>query len=289
MKNTTRVLLICFIFCNFLLKTAAAEPLPEGFKNKLLNLKWVAYAPTNFDPTNSYPPEDSIKTDLELLYKYGFRGIVTYGSYATLGQIPRIAKEAGFEGIIMGIWTIDDRDEVMNAILSAEYVDGYCVGNEGLNSRYDSRQLKEAISLIKKATRKPATTTEQVSDYYNDEVLNTGDWVFPNIHPFLAEVKEPEKAAKWIEKHYQNIKKHCSKDRVVIFKEAGYPTAGAHYANANNQKIFFAALEKTNVTFVYFEAFDQPWKKDPPVEPYWGLFTQKRKPKKFISSIAAQQ
>jgi exo-beta-1,3-glucanase (GH17 family) len=213
---------------------------------------------------------------------------VTYGSAGTLAQIPRLAREAGFQAVIMGVWDIDSGEEIMNATLAAEYVDGYCLGNEGLHSRYSLEELIRALAGIKESTHKPATTTEQVADYANDNVLNLGDWIFPNIHPFLCAVKEPEKAARWIKKHYQRLEKHCPADKIVFFKEVGYPTSGMPEASERNQKKFFENMENSDgILFVYFEAFDQAWKEEPPCEPYWGLFTRFRKPKKYISSLTA--
>jgi exo-beta-1,3-glucanase (GH17 family) len=280
-----RILLISFLFFNLSLKQAFCG-YDEDFKYKVKNLKWVAYSPTNFDPNRGiYPSDNSIREDLNLLYRYGFRGIVTYGSDKSLAQIPRLAYEVGFNGIIMGIWTINSQEEIDNAISASQYVDGYCVGNEGLNSRYDLETLRQVISKIKDSTNKPATTTEQISDYSNDNVFSVGDWIFPNIHPFLSEIKDPQKGAEWIEKHYQRLQKHCPSDKIILFKETGFPTAGMFKASELNQKDFFIALEKTGIPFVYFEAFDQPWKSHLPCEPYWGLFDHSRRPKQYISSL----
>ncbi len=258
----------------------------EEFKWKLNNLRWIAYSPSNFDPNkNKFPSEESIKKDLVLLYQYGFNGLVTYGADSTLGEIPLLAKEIGFQGLIMGIWDISSRDEIMAAILAEPYVDGYCVGNEGLNSRYDLESLNKVIAEIKTATNKPATTSEQIFDYANKNVVAIGDWVFPNIHPFLSEIHDPKKGVNWINKHYLGLKKRVPPDKSILFKETGWPTRGGSKANAANQKVFFLNLQKTSVPFVYFEAFDQTWKIHLPVEPYWGLFTTLRKPKKFASTL----
>lgn len=274
--------LILFLF---LAQFAFANPSVE-FKDKVSSLKWIAYAPTNFDPTvNRYPSEESLKQDLTLLYNYGFRGVVTYGAQSTLADIPRIAKDVGFEGVIMGIWDIDSQEEIANASLVVEYVDGYCVGNEGLNARYSLEDLNQVIASLKGSTGKPVTTTEQIFDYYNDKVLNIGDWIFPNIHPFLSEVKEPKKAVQWIGKHYNLLRKHSGPDRIILFKEVGWPTSGEPQATESNQKRFFLNIQKTDIPFVYFEAFDQRWKNDLSVEPHWGLFNSRRSPKRFISSI----
>ncbi len=285
MPKTTTVIpaLLLFIILPF---TPLLGGVNDEFREKAFDLKWIAYAPTNFNPEQDiYPSEKSIRDDLKILYDFGFRGIVTYSAYKNLALIPQIAYETGFRGIIMGVWDIQNKDEIMNAVLSREYVDGYCLGNEGLNSRYELDDLKDVISSLKSSTGKPCTTTEQVSDYSNPSVNSIGDWIFPNIHPFLCEVKDPQKAALWIQKYYRILKKHCPDDKIVFFKEVGYPTRGMHKATESNQKKFFINMKKSQLPFVYFEAFDQPWKNSISVEPYWGLFNSRRKPKKFISEF----
>jgi exo-beta-1,3-glucanase (GH17 family) len=285
MSKINKISFILILLASLYAKSAFCG-VSEEFKEKVKNLKWVAYAPTHFDPTRDvYPSEDSLRGDLALLYQYGFNGIVTYGAQETLAKIPRLAVEAGFRGVIMGIWDIENREEMMNAILASEYVDGYCLGNEGLNCRYDLDSLNSVISNIKESTHKPATTTEQIFDYANDNVFSIGDWIFPNIHPFLSKVRQPKEAADWIEKHYQRLKKHCPTDKIILFKETGYPTAGDPQATESNQMEFFLNLEKIGIPYVYFEAFDQRWKTDLSVEPHWGLFYANRKPKKYIASV----
>lgn len=277
-----------FLAFLFLFSCAAGvrAEMTEELREKISALKWVAYAPTAFNPIRAlFPDEDSIRKDLELLFDYGFRGLVTYGSDNVLAKVPEIARSVGFSGIIMGVWDISSREEITNATMASAFVDGYCLGNEGLNARYTLDELRVAIDSLKSATHKPVTTTEQVFDYANDDLLQLGDWVFPNIHPFLAEVKDPRRAAIWIQKHYQQLRKHCAPERVVFFKEVGWPTSGMLKANEANQKEFFKFMEKAAFVFVYFEAFDQKWKTDPSCEPYWGLFTSKRKAKRYIGAF----
>lgn len=277
-----KIVLALILFISFVSSTAFSE-VSEEFRGKLRSLKWIAFAPTNFNPDrNIYPSQDSLKNDLEVLFQYGFNGIVTYGANSSLAQIPRLAKETGFGGVIMGVWDIENQEELENALQAREYVDGYCLGNEGLNSRYDAETLNEAIAAMKEFTCLPVTTTEQIFDYYNDDVLVIGDWIFPNIHPFLSSIKDARKCVAWIEKNYAILKKHNKDGRPILFKETGFPTAGDSLARETNQRDFFLELEKTDIPFVYFEAFDQPWKNNLPVEPHWGLFKQNRKPKKFI-------
>ncbi|MBU1125358.1 MAG: hypothetical protein KKC84_04990, partial [Candidatus Omnitrophica bacterium] len=232
MQKFIRLCLTTFLILAPQVNCLANSLIPEDFRDKISRLKWIAYAPLRFNPNiDLYPPEESIREDLELLFRYGFRGIVTYGANKILAQIPRIARETGFQAVIMGIWDLASNNELENALAAVEYVDGYCVGNEGLNLRYDIATLKEVIAYVKEKTGKPVTTTEQVTDYYNDAILEIGDWVFPTIHPFLNHVTNPQKAANWIEKHYKILIRHAGSNKVVFFKEVGFPTAGMKHAN----------------------------------------------------------
>lgn len=258
---------------------------PDEFKEKINSLRWIAYAPTNFNPEIAdYPSESSLEEDLKVLSNAGFNGLITYGAQNSLADIPKIAGRLGFKGIIMGIWDIGSEDELDNAIKMSGYVDAYCVGNEGLYVRYELADLIKTIDYIKAATGKPATTTEQITDYAKQQILEAGDWIFPNIHPFLNNIKSIPRAVDWIKKHFRILSRHASiLNKPLLFKEIGYPTRGDPLASSARQKEFFKLTEKTEVKFAYFEAFDQYWKQTLPIEPHWGLYDRYRKPKKFIA------
>lgn len=280
-RNAFTTIFIFLFLCNNLFSSVSND-----FQQKIDSLKWIAYSPTDFNPeANTYPADASIREDLKTLRKAGFSGLVTYSSVSILAEVPKIAKEAGFKGIIMGIWDIRSQAELDNAIKMSEYVDGYCVGNEGINERrYELQELRKAIDYIKIKTKRPATTSEEIRQYAKQEVVEIGDWVFPNAHPVLYNIKSPSKAIAWLEKYYRIVKRSSSAlGKPVLFKETGYPTAGDALCNEDNQKEFFLLLEHTEVKFVYFEAFDQFWKDYSPFEPHWGLFDAQRTAKKFIA------
>jgi len=277
--------LIRLFFIILLLGTCLAkstQAINDEFTNKLCRVKWVTYSPTNYNPDiGVYPTLSSIEQDLEVLFNAGFRGIITYGADNILSSIPETAKRIGFDGVIMGVWDIYSRDELQAAIDASSFVDGYCIGNEGLGRRYEAEELTKVMDYVKEATQKPATTSEEVTDYANDKMIKMGDWVFPNIHPVFFNTKDPKKAVDFV-KHYYKIICRAAKDKPVLVKEAGFPTKGDIYANQKSQTVFFKLLENSEVNFSYFEAFDQYWKNSPEIESHWGLFDKNRKPKKFI-------
>src|SRR3989344_4797 len=244
---------------------------------------WMAYAPTNFNPvTHQYPDEASLRTDLETLVRINTRGIVTYGSENSLGQVPRIAKEVGIQKVVMGIWDPFNQEELNNALQAPAYVDGYCVGNEGLNSRYTLGALETAITILRAQTNKPVTTTEVIENYNNPQMLDIGDWVFPNAHPYWHGIREPSAAVQWTVEQHNSLAGQTP--LMVVLKEVGLPSEGEQGLSPENQNTYYRELEtrllnSPHTKTVHFEAFDQPWKNNPPVEPYWGFFTSERTPK----------
>lgn len=262
--------------------------------SQLSTLCWVAYSPTNYDPNadpQKYPPDDSIRQDLETLRQAGFTGLVTYGSQGPLGQaIPRLAQEAGFDGLIVGVWDPTDLTESTQATAAATYpvTVGYVIGNEGLGVRYDLTKLQTTADALRQLTGKPVTTTEEIGDYSDGALTGFGDWLFPNAHPFFAGIMDPTQAVAWTEQVYQDLQQRTG--QTVIFKEVGFPTSGDPQGILSEklQAEYYRQLASSGVQFVYFEAFDQPWKTDLSVEPHWGLFNSDRSPKEVVQYVCGK-
>lgn len=269
-------------------------------EGKLKSLAWLAYAPTNFDPTrgcpHGFPPEEGIRADLELAYSHGFRGLITFAADCTLEAIPRVARELGFHGVIMGLFLFNDvlrREEIENARRAAEHVDGYGIGNEGLigcgGTLYTSEMLLEIMEEIRGATQKPVTTSEQIEDYLDGGCLEgyllaNGDWLFPITHPFNNGIADPQAGVDFTEARFERLSSITNK--TVFFKETGWPTGGHPAATEENQETYFVLLKGGPARYAYFEGFDQPWKPTDPLpwERSWGLFRPDRTPKRFIEN-----
>ncbi len=253
------------------------------WREKVSEIRWVGYFPTNANPEKGKEPTiDSLEADLALLRKAKFGGLVTYGCGGVAGrELPRAALAAGFEGLILGIWDPTNNRELEAAAAASgnRIVLGYCVGNEGLDDRYSLRELRDSVEQIRRMTEKPVTTTEQIEDYDDVRLVQLGDWVFPNAHPYFHSVLDPTKAAEWTQRSYDRLSAKTRK--FVLFKEVGLPTQGrpGEDLSEENQAQYYNILSKTKVRFVYFEAFDLPWKDHLPVEPHWGLFEADRSPK----------
>ena len=118
----------------------------------------VAYQPRGFSPglESADTILAQIREDLRLLRSTGFRSLVTYGAAGHLGKVPMIAREEGIDGtIILGVWDPLSEAVLGNAIAQAEFVDGYCVGNEGLGIRYSRDELAVAMESLRVATGRP--------------------------------------------------------------------------------------------------------------------------------------
>lgn len=279
-------------------QTAVPTPTPAFEENlrtleeKLSSLCWIAYSPTHSDPDAGVSPsEDDIRVDLQTLHGAGFGGLVTYGSESTFRHIPRIAREIGFQGVVMGVWSPTSTEEIASAREAVGYVDGYSVGNEGLFfGRYDFDTLKTAMDNLRATTGKPVATTEVLNSYYSDaQVRELGDWAFPNVHPYWNGVKDPQQAVVWTQQQFDDLNAlYGESSKIVVFKEVGLPTAGDPELSEEGQAEYYKLLRSTDVKFFYFEAFDQPWKTSKPVEAYWGLFRSDRSPKPVVNYVCGK-
>lgn len=261
----------------------------ERWEDKFARIIWVCYSPPTSDPPHGVEATaEAIRDDLVALRRAGFTGLITYGSAGSMGrELPALAESQGFEGLIMGVWSPADREEIEAAAAASSNptVVGFCVGNEGLQSRYQMPVLSATIEELRRRTGKPATTTEIIERYTDESLLRLGDWVFPNAHPYFHNQLVPADAVRWTKTVYDDLQRRSG--RFLMFKEVGLPTAGDAQGRLSEdaQESYYVELAKTGVHYSYFEAFDQPWKTHLPVEPHWGLFNADRTPKRLARRL----
>ena len=266
-------------------------PKPMKLDEAIPTLRWTSYAPTNFNPNSRiYPNEASVKEDFATLIDYGFEGLITYESTHIFKDIPKIALDNGFKGVIMGIWDPNNNDEIARAKSSADYVSGYCVGNEGLEGRYTLNNLISAKNNLA-STGKPVTTAEQIDHYFATSdsrfngLLDFGDFFLPNAHPFWFGIFNAQQAVTFVDDYIASLQQE-RENKLILVKETGYPTSGDSRVSEQLQKDFYTGLAALNrINFSYFEAFDQYWKNWGAVEPHWGLFDVNRNPKLLAQSL----
>ena len=269
-----------------------------AFKRKCQRYVLLAYDPTGFDPyAKRYPIPESIKADMRILEAHGFYGVITFGSMGTLAKVPEIAKRVGMKFVIMGIWDPKNEREVENAIQEKRFVDGYCVGHSGLESRYTMLNLKIVLSRIKSVTHRPASVSEKVADYASiPELLKMGDWIFPDVHAFWHEGGSPAKMAEWTIAMMKRVNRMTAGDpRPVILKMISFPSGPKGISSEDAQARFYKRLltevrdradVPDRVTLSFLGAFDPIWKRPDrgwaETERFTGLFTYNRKPKKVV-------
>jgi hypothetical protein len=256
---------------------------------------WVDYAPSYPSSGGAYnpnPTDAQMTADLTNLYEEGFRGVVTYSLQGTFADIPKIAKSVGFDWVIAGIWDPTNASEVAEADSPSvlPYTDAFVVGDEGLtDGRYTDAQLTTAMTEVKTATGKPVTTSEPGGAYYEPngssapyakELLGLGDWLFPDIDYFLWENQPSTPQEMWtnVSYVYQYMVANQKTAGPVVAKSIAFPSAGGADASSANQIAWYQDYayadpgSSTPFYYVYFEAYDQPWKSSVDAfEPYMGL------------------
>lgn len=278
----------------------AALPSLKEFDQKLDSLTWICYAPIDLDPDlGRYPNAATLRDDLEVLGRSPFGGIVTFGSENNLRLIPKLAKDCGLSGVIMGVYRPDDARELQAAIDCKDYVDGYCIGHLALNEFCDVNQLISALKYVRDRTGRPVTTTERIAEYLqNPRILDAVDWIFPDVHYYWHQGANPEDAAdEFVHLASAAQQLHISGKRVLL-KMVSFPSDGGPGLSQDNQTLFFRSVRahiRNDATLskrtrcAFFSAFDSPWKTTErgwsPAERSTGLYDAFRAPKPAVQSF----
>ena len=271
---------------------------------------WINYAPAKpFDFVLGKNPvtEQQLQAELELLYRFGFRGLVTNAMTYGLEAAPRVAKRIGFEHVIAKLWWADDptldieKHQVEREIAD---IDALVVGNETVHKAVlrgqpgdeAVKRLQDEIEGLQHAYDKPVTTGLHRDDWvrYPEIATKFGDFVFPNLQPWWVQLRnDPETAAQWVIDVLQVIRDTpgMPEDRVIVIQEAAYPSGAlppesAPGATPDNQKLFFQRLIESGVPFVYGFAFDA-WfaRKTSPPGGFGGLWDDELKPKPVVAAL----
>jgi len=257
---------------------------------------WISFEPAApFDPTLGVATTDSAtRASLQQLFDEGWRGIVTYSLDPVQGldQVPRIAKEIGFHFMIAGIYWYDEAQltrERAAALDQARYIDAIVIGNEGLmGGRYTRERLTTELESLRAATGKPVTTSEPDWLYQEDpSLVMLGDWVFPNVHPWFADIRSTSSGVSFVESRVKALQQ-LAPGRTIVLKESWWPTAGGDpAATEDNQSAYFTALAASGVKFIWGLGYDEYWKTDDgPQGPHWGFHDSQRHAKRLVHDLA---
>lgn len=290
--------LVAAILLTAAVPTASADVISDLVTQR----NWVGYTPRNFNPNIGLEAsQTSIRNDLQQLYDAGWRNLYNYTLDGNQRHIPRIAKEVGFETVLAGVFYFNDAQlarEKSAALVEDTHIDGYLVGNEGLIfGRYSGEQLLDAIDFFDDFG-KPVTTTEVGGVYLQvPQLMDVGDFVSVNIQPWFngaLDPTDPAGMARAVRDEYVAIKA-LRPDRLVVIKEAWWPSDGPSGASEANQVAFYEALSNEvdaagdPILFQWGESHDQPWKSEASpfgtLGPDWGFYTSSGAPKLFVDAL----
>ena len=171
------------------------------------------------------------------------------------------------------------------------------VGNEALVDWNDHMvSLNNVIGYVrevKEGISQPVTVADNYEWWIRDGAKLAAELDFIGVHTYPAwENKTIDEALAYTIKNIEDVHKALPNKPIVIL-EGGWATTGkefAQQANEANQKRHYDEImqwsKKSNTTFFFFEAFDEPWKGDPTnlegAEKHWGLFNVDRTPKQVM-------
>lgn len=284
----------------------------ETIRTVMATGRFIAYAPTQikfYDGVPTPADEAGIEADLKVLRPY-FDGIVTYSSVNGAEKVADVAARLGFRAVVAGIWNVDDAREVANALAAARrqprIVAGLSVGNERIFAK--ERSAPSTASHIRalraQAPNLALGTTEPFHIFLPPDaapLLAEMDFMLANVHPVFQPWfggANDANAAQFVVNVLGDLARgYCGP---ILVKETGVPTAPTNLGfTPQRQAGFFAELRRQlppsrDRAFAYFSAFDAPWRvgdshpgvtTPQPQEGSWGLWDERRQPKKAAQEL----
>lgn len=172
------------------------------------------------------------------------------------------------------------------------------VGNEALVKWNDHmvtvEKVIQYVREVKRQISQPVTVADNY-EWWSDEGADLAAEVdFLGVHTYPAwEQKTIDEALQYTVDNLQRVSDALPGHTIVVL-EAGWATTAEEFgerASEDNQSRYYDELaawaRASNITVLFFEAFDEPWKGDPDrplgAEKHWGLFKVDRSPKQVMS------
>lgn len=193
---------------------------------------------------------------------------------------------------------IDNRREIERGLAMAErfadIVVAINVGNEALVDWNDHMvPLEKVIAYVRQvraAAAQPVTVADNYEWWIADGAPLAREVDFLGVHTYPAwEDKTIDEALAYTIENIERV--HAAlPDKPIAILEAGWATTAAEFpeqASEKNQARYYREIldwaNDANVTVLFFEAFDEPWKGNPDnadgAEKHWGIFNVDRTPK----------
>lgn len=263
------------------------KPTPEeSMPKKLVGLNFGPFRDGR-DPTRGAvirPAE--IEEALQILKPYA-TWIRTYGTGNGLDQVGKIAHQLNMK-VAAGAWlgrdyTANDREIARIIQLGqAGELDIAVVGNETLlRGDLTVSQLIGYVMTVKEALPDiPVTTAESHHLLLRyPALMDAVDVIFMHYYPYWNGIPI-DRAISSLATEYAKVK-NAAEDKVVFVAETGWPSGGDTIGqavpspeNAARYLREFLMWAGDDVPYLYFAAFDEPWKAahEGPQGAHWGLW-----------------
>jgi exo-beta-1,3-glucanase (GH17 family) len=171
------------------------------------------------------------------------------------------------------------------------------VGNEALADWNDHMVSVDAViayvQQVKQRIRQPVTVADNYEWWRQHGAALAAVVDFIGLHTYpLWENKTIDEALSYTIENIITV--HAAlPNRPIAVLEGGWVSTASEFidqANEANQARYYREISQwaksSNTTFMFFEAFDEPWKGDPQnalgAEKHWGLFYEDRTPKQVM-------
>ncbi len=174
------------------------------------------------------------------------------------------------------------------------------VGNEALVEWNDHMvtlpSIINYVRRVKERIKQPVTVADNYLWWIRDGLPLAAEVDFIGVHTYpLWENKTIDQALAYTIKNIEDVHSALPNKPIAVL-EGGWATRASEFsdqANEANQARYFQEVAKwakdKNITFMFFEAFDEPWKGNPDnpdgAEKHWGLFKVDRTPKQVMLEI----
>ncbi|MFO7678645.1 MAG: glycosyl hydrolase family 17 protein [Chloroflexota bacterium] len=245
-----------------------------------------------------FPSLEQVQEDLLLMRHMG-NAVRTYSSMDVQGQIPALAHDLGLR-VVAGAWLGPDKEKneaeiaaLIELVRQDVGIESVIVGNEVLlRGDLTEAELIAYIERVKTAVDVPVTTAETIGHLYNrPELIAAVDYVMVHIYAFWDGVAIENAAQHTL--HMYHLTQDIAQGKPVVIGETGWPAKGPTNGTAvasvvNEQRFwheFLTLAQQENIEFFTFAAFDELWKTEGGVGPYWGIFDSERRNKFDLQSV----
>jgi hypothetical protein len=246
------------------------------------NETWVSYDSAYYWPEDlkdklghafQEPTEAQIRQELKLLREAGFTALYLHESRVGQRNVPRLAREAGFRGIVMTIRigtpkqlsSPELRTQIETANAASPWVDAFCLG-EVTAREVDLAELKQLLAELRASTKKPVTTSFLDDEYFGRRgarLRELADFTIRGLHHHWKTQPSVEQALRRMERAYESFREDESP---ALLTFVGFPSGGhAAWSEKSQEEFLVAATQSlrapTGTNCVLYTSFDLPWQK----------------------------